>query len=198
MAHETDDNPRDNPGFEDLVEELEEDSSFEWDDEQMEPDDPEQTRPVVCVRVGDDLFALPGESVREIRGGTETTPMPGAPAHIEGVTVVHRRVLGLMSLADFLGIEPDAQPEDTDDDPLTDHVSTDRVLVVETPHYAVGVRVDEVVGLDDWPESRLDPDTLPENIRDSTHRYARGARRQEGTLCVYLDVDALLDDAAVP
>lgn len=192
------DTPDDTAGFDDIVDDLD-DPAFDWDDEQLEADDDVETRPVVTFRIGTDLFAVPGDSVREIMGSTDATPLPGAPSHVEGVIVVRRRVVGVLVLGDFLNLDTDEPTRPVGDAPDggLEEVSTDRTLVVETPHYTVGIRVDEITGLGEWPESAIDPETLPDNLRDTTRRYARGARQQEGTLCVFLDLASLLDDAAV-
>lgn len=184
--------------FDDLVDELGGETSFDWDEGDVEPDDEEQTRPVVSFRIGSDLFALPSTDVREIVGSTEITDLPGAPAHIEGITVVRRQVVGLLSLGTFLGLDATASapmPDEQGDDDA--QISTERTLIVETVHYTVGLRVDEVTGLSEWPESCLDPSTLPDNIHQTTDRYARGAREYGDTLCVFLDLESLLDDAAI-
>ena len=196
MSDEEPDSPADDAGFADIVDELEEEAGFEWDDEELEADEEEQTRPVVSVRVGDDLFGFDGESIREIMSEQTPTPLPGAPEYIHGVIVVRRRVVGLLSLSDFLGLDSphrQASPGEAGDRQM----STERIVVAETAHYAVGIRVDEITGLDQWPESRFDTALLPDNLHDRTRHYARGAHRREQGLCVYLDLDALLDDAAV-
>ncbi len=186
-------------GFDDLVEELGAKSSFVWDEEETDTKEEEQTRPVVIFRVGTDLFAIPGDAVREVIGVSEATQLPGAPAHIQGITVVRRQVVGLLSLRSFLDIDDDApltgigQSRSSEDDAQ----STKRTLIVETAHYTVGLSVDEVTGLEEWPESLLDPETVPDNLRHATGRYARGARSQDDDLCIFLDLESLLDDAAV-
>lgn len=194
------DSPDDTAGFDDIVEQLDE-PTFDWDDDELEADQEEETRPVVAFRIGTDLFAVPGDSVREIMATTDSTPLPGAPAHVDGVIVVRRRVVGVLSMRKFLNLDAslsaDAATDDPGAEPAFEDVSTDRTLIVETAHYTVGIRVDEITGLGEWPESSIDPETLPDNIRDSTRRYARGARQQNGTLCIYLDLPTLLDDAAV-
>lgn len=198
MAGDDDQSFEDSAGFGDLLDEVDESSAFDWDEPDVE-DEPEKTRPVVSFRVGDDRFAVHGETVREIIGSTERTLLPGAPAHINGITVVRRQVVGLLSLRRFLGLGPSTRKihAPDDDESSGDQTDSSRTVIVETAHFTIGLCVDEVMGLDEWPESKLDPDTLPENIRDKTHRYARGARRAGDDLCVYLDVESLLDDAAV-
>lgn len=187
----------DKPGFDDLLSDgLGGGSSFVWDEEDVDGTD-EETRPVVCFRVGPDLFAVPGTNVREIVGDIDVTPLPGAPSHIDGIIVVHRQVVGLLSLRRFLDIAFDDPSLHHDPHAGDAAADTRRTIIVETPHYTVGLCVDEVTGLDEWPESLLDPKTVPENMRSATRRYARGSRTVGGSLCVYLDVESLLDDAAV-
>lgn len=200
MSDDQSQSPEEKPGFDDILDDFDEDSSFEWDDEELEADDAdEQTRPVVCFRIDTDLFAVPGDSVREIMGSTKRTELPGAPPHIRGITVVRRQVIGLLSLRVFLDLGTAPVEADVDGEgPQADEaVSTERTLIVETPHHTVGIRVDEVTGLDEWPESLIDPETLPDNMRSPTRQYARGVRRQAGTLCAFLDLESILDDAAV-
>ena len=193
----TDDDPKDNLGFDDVLEELDEDASFTWEQQELEPEENDETVPVVCVRIGDDLFGLPGETVREIMDCAETTPLPGSPEHIDGVTVVRRRVLGLLSFRRFLGIDAPVRSDGPKPgESVYDQVSTQRTVLVETDHYAVGIHVDEVTGLEQWPASSIDVDKLPDNIHDGTRRYATGARRRQEGLCIYLNVEKLLDDAA--
>lgn len=201
MAGDDDHSFDDKPGFDDLLADMGEASDFDWEEEEVEDDD-EQTRPVVSFRLGGDYFAVPGDAVREIVGSVDVTPLPGAPPHIDGITVVHRQIVGLLSLHRFLDVLPTTEEVDSgasgdDDTGLPGDADTRRTLIVDTAHYTVGLRVDEVTGLDEWPESLLDATTIPQNMRDTTRRYARGARRLDDGLCVYLDVESLLDDAAV-
>ena len=178
--------PKSHHDFDDLLEEIDSEASFAWDEELDADDEEEEGRPVVCFRIGQELFAVAGDAVREIVSSTEITALPGAPPHVRGVTVVRRQVVGLLSLRTFLEL---------DDSP--DNRTPRRTLIVDTAHYTVGLRVDEVTGLEHWPESRLDPSTLPDNLRPSTRRYARGTHIQGDEVCLYLDLETLLDDAAV-
>ncbi|RDV37673.1 chemotaxis protein CheW [Bradymonadaceae bacterium TMQ3] len=174
--------------FSDLVDQAESLDPFAWDDLQDQVIDEVATIPVVCFRCGEDDFAIDGQSVREIVGQLETTPLPGAPGHIRGIAVLRRQVIGVLDLSTFLESQS-AGPA------LASH--TRRTLIVDTPHYTVGLDVDEVTGLDEWPEHLLREDALPTTIKGSTRRYAIGAHPLGEELCVLLDIERLLDDAAV-
>lgn len=195
-----DQTPSDRPGFDDLFSEIGEESSFTWDGEEIEPESEEETRPVVCFRVGGDHFAIDAGAVREILGDLDFTALPGAPPHVSCITVVRRQVIGLLSLRHFLNLDDrssdDLSNDENEGDGSARSISSERVLLVDTAHYTVGLRIDEVSGIENWPHSALNAENLPENIRPSTQRYARGSRHQGDSLCVYLDLEPLLDDAA--
>ena len=180
-------------GFGDLLSDIDEDS-YPWRDEEPQESAPaDKSRPVVSFRIGEDLFAVAGGSVREIVGPMEATELPGSPEHIRGITILRRQVVGLLSLRKFLNLGNDDHKRAESGDDGT----TARTVIVETAHYTVGLLVDEVTGLSEWPESALDSSTLPDNINDGTRRYARGAHPQGERLCIYLDLENLLDNAAV-
>src|SRR5690554_2504972 len=185
MARDDANNPAD---FSDLVDQAEGLDPFAWDDLQDQIVDEAVTVPVVCFRCGDDDFAIDGQSLREIVGQLETTPLPGAPGHIRGIAVLRRQVIGVLDLSDFL---------DSARSGSALSASTRRTLIVETPHYTVGLDVDEVTSLDEWPEHLLREDSLPTTIKGTTRRYAIGAHPLGEELCVLLDIGRLLDDAAV-
>ena len=197
MADDDQQTPQPHHDFGDLLGDLDGESTFDWDEGDMDAAQEDHSRPVVSFRIGRDIFAIDGTSVREIVGTQEVTPLPGAPPHIEGITVVRRQVVGLLSLRHFLHLDDTDKPQKNDSSTVDQALSTERTLIVDTAHYTVGLHVDEVTGLDEWPEIFLNPDTLPENMRETTRRYARGARDEGETLCVYLDLELLLDDASI-
>ncbi|RAL20607.1 hypothetical protein DL240_16380 [Lujinxingia litoralis] len=185
MAHDDTFNPAD---FSDLVEQADALDPFGWNDLQDQAVEEVATVPVVCFRCGEDNFAIDGQSVREIVGQLETTPLPGAPAHIRGIAVLRRQVVGVLDLSAFLeSLSPSSHL-----------IATNRrTLIVDTPHYTVGIDVDEVTGLDEWPEHLLREDALPTTVKGATRRYALGIHPLGEELCVLLDIERLLDDAAV-
>ncbi|ACY19248.1 chemotaxis protein CheW [Haliangium ochraceum] len=63
------------------------------------PDGPAQhTRPYLLLRVGAHWFGLHAEAVREVVGLEAITRVPGQPAHIRGVALVHSRLVPVVSL----------------------------------------------------------------------------------------------------
>ncbi len=172
--------------FDGLIGAASADDGFDWDADPSEADVSEETVSVLRFRVGDRRFAVPTEYVREIVSELEVTPVPGAPKHVRGVSVLRRQVIGVLNLYQWL--DPVAE---------VDVVDSNRVVIVEAGPYTVGIETTEVTGMDDWPEQVLDRSRIPESINTRTRRYAAGIRLSEAEACVLLDVPKLLDDAAV-
>ena len=169
-------------GFWDLVSEVSEASSFAWEEEEAEE---EGGLTVLSFRVGEDLYCVEGSAVREVLGEAVMTTLPGAPEYLPGITMLRRQAVGLLALERFLE-RGDGEERDW---------GQARILVVETAHYVVGLLVDEVTGLETWPERALG--TLPENLNARTRRFARGGREVGESLRVLLDLEELLDEAAL-
>lgn len=169
--------------FTDLFAGLGEDSSLSWSDEAFEAVEDVRTRPVISFRVGEDHFAIAADLVREIRSRDKSTALPGAPPYIEGILIVRRQVVALLSLHQFLELQGQR--------------AASRVLIIESAHFTVGILVDEVIGLEGWPESALNPENLPENIRPQTGRFARGAHAFGDRHSIFLNMETLLDAAAI-
>ena len=180
------DSSDDKTGFDGLIGLSEEASDgFDWDAEEAAQVD-EDTITVVRFQVGDRLFAISGEAVQEITSDLDVTPVPGAPKHIRGVSVIRRRVIGVLNLYQWL--DPVAERDD---------VNTQRILVVEASPFMVGFEATDVSGIEEWPESTEDRSKIPETIGARTRRYAKGVRMVDEQAVVLLDVHRLLEDAAV-
>lgn len=175
----------DETGFDGLIGLAEEEEEeFDWEAEEAEAE--EETVTVLRFSVGDRLFAVRGETVREITSDLEVTPVPGAPKHVRGVGVIRRRVVGVLNLYEWL--DPVAERGDVD---------THRIIVLEADPFVVGIEATDVSGIDEWPESSLDRSAIPETIGARTRRYALGVQLVEDDAIVLLDAPRLLQDAAV-
>ena len=168
-------------GFQDLLDQKEEEGDFVWAEEEEE----EERRAVISFRLGKDRFSVAGELVREILGAQEVTALPGSPGHILGIAVLRRQVVAIVSLREFLNIPGEDRPAQA------------RTMIVECGPFTVGLVVDEILGLGEWVESGLSKEKVPENLRASMARYARGAQVEKGELHLFLDLEGLLEDAAV-
>jgi purine-binding chemotaxis protein CheW len=173
-------------GFDGLIDEAKRPGGFDWEDD---ADDEQEVARVISVlrfQVGDRLYAVPSEYVREIVSDLRVTAVPGAPNHVRGVAVFRRQVLGVLNLGQWL-------------DPVANRSALDqgRIVIVEAGAYTVGIEADVVSGMDEWSDEVLDRGRIPESINTRTRRYAAGIRLDRNEATVLLDVPKLLDDAAV-
>src|ERR1700722_5612958 len=71
-----------------------------------------QREQLLCVRVGDQEFALSIRAIREIRGWITSTPLPHAPSYIKDMINLRGSVLAIIDLAERLGL-PSVPPHGT-------------------------------------------------------------------------------------
>lgn len=155
--------------------------SFDWG----EPSEAAGTGPdVIRWSVGDRLFAIEAEFVDEVISPLPVTDVPRLPDHILGVALRRRRVVGVVDVAKLLTIDPSR--------------STDRgrLLVTTVADLNAALLVDEVTGLELWPEDS-ESEKLLEEVEPGVREFAVGARWAPGGVVVLLDVAHLLDAASV-
>ncbi len=158
-------------------------SDFDWGAPDLDEDSGEVID-VVRITLGGSPMALDGRYVREILGVVDTTSVPGAPEHVAGIAVVKRQVLGILDLATWLDFDEVKETE------------ANRIVVLDDGEVAAGIVVDSVDGIETWPEA-IDPATIPETFSDQVKTYTLAARWAPGGVLILLDVEKLLDEAAV-
>jgi purine-binding chemotaxis protein CheW len=126
----------------------------------------------VHVRVAGEHYALPVERVLEVAELGAIAAVPGAPPEILGVRNLRGQVLPVVTLGAVLGL--------SDGDPT-------RVVVVESGELQAGLRVDEV----------LDVEELPPRSEVVESDLLSGACMVDGELVGVLDIDAVLSSIAV-
>lgn len=89
-------------------------------------------RELVLIGVGGQTFAIDIMALREIRGWTPTTLLPGAPAYVRGVVNLRGLPLPIIDLGLRLGFPP-AEPD-----------SRSAVAVVQIAERTVGLLVESV------------------------------------------------------
>src|SRR6201999_417455 len=91
-----------------------------------------ESNQLLCVRLGDQEFALNIRAVREIRGWISSTPLPHAPPYIKGMINLRGSVLAILDLAERLGL------------PSVPANATSVVVVIEEGERVIGLLVDAV------------------------------------------------------
>jgi purine-binding chemotaxis protein CheW len=104
-----------------------------------------ERRELVCFRIGGQEFCVDIMGVREIRGWTPATPLPGAPGFVRGLINLRGAVLPVLDLAARLGLGQ-AQP-------TARHV----IIVVQVGSRVTGLLVDAVSDILTVSDEQLQP-----------------------------------------
>src|SRR5512146_1278568 len=99
---------------------------------------------IVGFRVGQETYGMPIGAVQEILRPLPVTPVPGAPAHVEGVINLRGRIISVIDLRKRCGAP--AEPN-----------RKNRILVAESAGRRVGLMVDAASEVLRIPESTIDP-----------------------------------------
>lgn len=87
---------------------------------------------LICVSIGEHLYAIDIMQVREIRGWTASTPLPHAPPHVLGMINLRGQILPVIDLGSLLGVGE------------TTVAASSVVMVAQIGEHVVGLLVDAV------------------------------------------------------
>jgi purine-binding chemotaxis protein CheW len=132
----------------------------------------------VIFQLDREEYALPIARVREILRPGAITRLPGAPAHVRGITNVRGRIVPVVDLRERLGLGA-AEP-----------TARSRVLLVELGGRVVGVLVDAVSQVLRFPGAAVSQ--TPEAIGNRFAERVHGVARLDDRLIIVLDVDKTL------
>ena len=144
---------------------------------------PPQQVELLSFQVADHDYAVDVSHVREIRSWTKPTPIPHAPAFVEGVINLRGSVLSIVDLATRLGIKGQS--------PVRNPRSV--VVFVNTKDETVGLRVDAVSDILAFPSSELSQP--PEGSSTPEANYIAALAIVEEDILRVLDLEALLRPA---
>ena len=129
----------------------------------------------VACRVGETLYAIPIEEVREIIVAGNLTPIPGAPPGVIGAVDHRREVLPVLDLGLRLGL-----PRATE--------SRRKWVIARVGERSIGVVVHQVLEVFHVPESEVRP---APDVGDATLRSARQVVALGSQLSFVLDLSVL-------
>ena len=133
---------------------------------------------LVTFRVGGEEFGLDVFQVHEILRYTEPTPMPKAPAFVEGVLDVRGALVPVVDLRKRFELHEVLYGDDT------------RIILVDFQGERLGLIVDEVSEVLRVPETSVSPP--PQFVRGLAAEFIRGIVRLESRLVVLLDLERIL------
>jgi purine-binding chemotaxis protein CheW len=132
---------------------------------------------ILCELAGT-TYALRSDDIEQLEMVGQLTPVPNAPAFVDGVASVRGRVIPAISLRARFGFE--RRPHDI----------RSRLIVVRAEHRSVGLIVDTAREFAAIPDSAIQP--APEGIVELSTRYLRGVAHLGERVVLILDVAELL------
>jgi purine-binding chemotaxis protein CheW len=133
---------------------------------------------LVTFKVGGEEFGLDVFSVHEILRWQGVTPVPRAPAFVEGVLEVRGAVVPVIDLRRRFEV------------PEFGHDDETRIVLVEFGGERLGLVVDSVTEVLRAPETAIS--APPAYIKGLAAEFVRGIVRLEGRLVILLDLDRIL------
>lgn len=132
---------------------------------------------VLCELAGT-TYALRSDDIEQLEMVGQFTPVPNAPAFVDGLTSVRGRVIPAVSLRARFGFE------------RTPHDLRSRLVIVRADGRSVGLIVDNAREFAMIPEGSIQPP--PDGLAGLTSRYLRGMAHLGERLVLVLDVSELL------
>jgi purine-binding chemotaxis protein CheW len=143
------------------------------------PDHPgSENSQLLCVRLGEQEFALSIRAVREIRGWISSTPLPHAPSYIKGMINLRGSVLAIIDLAERLGL------------PCTTANATSVVVVIEAGERVIGLLVDAVSDIITVTSEMRQ--VTPETGSAASREYVEGLLMRDQQIVSVLSIEAIM------
>jgi purine-binding chemotaxis protein CheW len=133
---------------------------------------------LVTFSVGGEEFGLDVFSVHEILRHQEVTPVPRAPAFVEGVLDVRGTVVPVVDLRRRFEVAEIGYDDET------------RIVLVEFAGERLGLVVDSVTEVLRAPETSIS--APPAYIKGLSAEFIRGIVRHNGRLIILMDLDRIL------
>jgi len=131
-------------------------------------------------RLGDQLYAIPLLTIKEVIQKPDVTAVPNMPSHFEGMMNLRGQILGIFSVRKKLGAKDRAAD-----------AGNDVVVVIEQNGTNVGMIVDEVTRVLHPDSNMIRPAPLKEN--DPAQAFVRSVIQSGEDLILTIDVVQLLD-----
>lgn len=133
---------------------------------------------LIAFRLGGQEFCVDIMSVRDIRGWTQTTPLPHSPDYVKGVINLRGSVLPVIDLAARLGF--------TATEPTARHV----IIVTQVNNQSVGLLVEAVSDILTINANTIQP--TPDVASELARLFMRGVLAIEGRMISLISLDCVL------
>jgi len=132
---------------------------------------------LACLRVGPAFYALDIMGIREIIRPMTITPVPRAPAYIDGVITLRKAVIPVVDLRRRFGVAPQVEPRE-------------RIVICAVEGKIVGLLVDEVSEVATFNREDIQP--APYYMSGSDSEFFPGVCRDGGHLLLLIDLRKIL------
>ncbi len=131
---------------------------------------------IVNFTVDNVNYGVPVDQVREVRDMQSVTPVPGAPAYVEGVTNLRGQIITVVNLRKRLGL--------TNKD-----CSADKIMIIDLDKSAVGVVVDAVTEVSTIRDVDIEKNM---EVTSALGDFILGVGKQNNNLSVILDISKIV------
>jgi purine-binding chemotaxis protein CheW len=135
-------------------------------------------------RLGNQLFAIPLLTVKEVIRKPESTQVPNMPARFEGMINLRGQILGVYNVRKQLGVSGPAGADQRSAD-------IEVVIVIEAKGMSVGMIVNEVTRVIHATDEMIRSAPLKEG--DPANQYVKSVLHIDENLILVVDVVGLLD-----
>jgi purine-binding chemotaxis protein CheW len=145
---------------------------------QVREQDTTASNELIAFRLGEQEFCVDIMSVRDIRGWTQTTPLPHSSAYVKGVINLRGAVLPVVDLAARLGFDPA--------EPSARHV----IIITQVGHQTIGLLVDAVSDILTVDSGAIQ--ATPNVASDLARTFMKGVIAMEGRMISLIALDNVL------
>ncbi len=131
-------------------------------------------------KLGQEMYAIPLLSIKEVISVPETTPIPNSPAHFVGIMNLRGQVITVIDLRKRLSIK------------ANDDKRENAVVIVNIEDVQVGMVVDAIHKVF-MADVKTDMQSLPDVAGQVNQAYMRGVLRIDDRLVVLLDLTKVLN-----
>ena len=141
-------------------------------------DNQKEREPYILFHLAGSDYGIPSRLVKQMEMVEQMTPVPNAPAYVEGLIFIRGQVIPVINLRARFGFE--RIPYDL----------TTRLVVVRSGTRSVALIVDSAREFISLPEEAVQPP--PESISGLSGNYLKGVASIDERLILVLDVDEVL------
>ncbi len=134
----------------------------------------------VTFQLGQEIYGVVVNNVREILRINNISPVPGAPDYIIGITNIRGNVISVIDGRRRINLSP------------ADYTDLSRMIVMESEDDIVAVVVDRVADIIDLPESSIG--SSPKLNKSDRSKYISGVIANSDELIIILDSEKFISE----